>query len=211
MKILFLEESNHLSWSEKPLVIGGWVVSQSKMREINNDIKEIKLKHGIKPLTEIKWTKIGKNKIECYKELIDYAMNNDSMQLRVLIAKRPQVMKLSYKNWYIRLHYSLTLKSPIKIEAIIADKKGVGNESILNDTIEMSLNQPVLEFLNSQESQILQLSDLFLGAIASHDFEIESPHKKEIYNKISQYINMGVSTSIISKQSKYNLFYWGDK
>ncbi|TCG10383.1 DUF3800 domain-containing protein, partial [Mycoplasma marinum] len=206
-KILFLEETSHLSFQTKPLVIGGWVVPKTKMKQINNEIKKIKLKHGVKTLTEIKWTKIGKSKINLYKELVEYAIQNEYMQLRVLVAGDKKNIKLNYKDWYTRLHFSLIKKSPFAIRGIISDRKGSGNEESLISTLEMA-SIPQTTFVDSKESQIIQLSDLFLGAISCYGTEIKSIWKEQIYNIIANEINIGYTTSLYSNQIKYNIFYW---
>lgn len=213
MEILFLEESNHLSYETKPLVIGGWIIPKEKISKISEKIKEIKKKHGIKSNTELKWTKIGKAKIEAYKEIVEYALGNDDMKLRVLVANKQKAFKTNYKDWYIRLHYSLIYRSPISINGVIADRKGKGNEKSLNATLDF--NKPFdafpREFVSSHQSQIIQVSDIFLGAIACVNSDIESPYKKEIFNIISKKINIVNTTSLFSKQNKYNIFYWGTK
>ena len=65
-------ESSNITVENQFMVLGGIVCPSDKKDEIFAQIKKIKKENGINHLSEIKWIKISKSKLNAYKQLINY-------------------------------------------------------------------------------------------------------------------------------------------
>ena len=52
------------------MVLGAVWCPQRKLKEINQRIKEIKVRNNVSPTMELKWTKISPGKLDLYKDLV---------------------------------------------------------------------------------------------------------------------------------------------
>ena len=90
---IYCDESCHLEVSsknrenQKSMVLGGITCPEGAKKEILNDIRDIKVKHGLSRFGEFKWTKVSNNKIEFYKELVRYFFSNNNLKFRGLVFK----------------------------------------------------------------------------------------------------------------------------
>ena len=83
---VYCDESNHLEKDGVSIMVLGTIyVPKEKVKVANKRIREIKEKHGIKPTTEIKWTKVAIGKIQFYLVIIDYFFDNDDLHFRSII------------------------------------------------------------------------------------------------------------------------------
>lgn len=64
---IYCDESTHLPNDGRPyMVFGAIVCPVSRSREVAVRLREIRVKHQIRPDFEIKWTKVSPAKIEFY-------------------------------------------------------------------------------------------------------------------------------------------------
>ncbi|EFS87497.1 hypothetical protein HMPREF2925_00345 [Propionibacterium sp. HMSC075A12] len=64
---IYCDESTHLPNDGRPyMVLGAIVCPVSRSREVAVRLREIRVKHQIRPDFEIKWTKVSPAKIEFY-------------------------------------------------------------------------------------------------------------------------------------------------
>jgi len=67
---IYCDESCHLENDHMPvMVLGAIWCSLDKTRKINEQVREIKNSHGIKPDFEIKWKKVSPAKKQFYKDI----------------------------------------------------------------------------------------------------------------------------------------------
>ncbi len=177
---LYIDESCHLEHDGLPVMCIGYTkVEAVNYAKIKNDIKSIKLKH--KSPTEIKWNKLSLSRIELYKELIDYFFNQP-IKFRCILVKYKD--KLNHKdfnqgdhnNFYYKLVYFLlnSATNPpngneYRVYLDIKDTRGKERLSKIRTVFENKYhgNSPFVHFqhIHSDESELLQLTDLFIGAI----------------------------------------------
>lgn len=68
---IYCDESNHLLNDESNVMVLGSVwLEKQKSKEVNERIREIKLKHNLNSLVELKWTKISHIKYDIYEDLV---------------------------------------------------------------------------------------------------------------------------------------------
>lgn len=64
------------------------------MKSISKRIREIKVRHGLKPEIEIKWTKVSPAKVHFYLDVLDYFFDDDDLHFRALIV--PDKSKINH-------------------------------------------------------------------------------------------------------------------
>ena len=93
---IYCDESCHLPKDNSEVMILGGISCAFDKNKVNQDIRNIKKKHGLSTWFEIKWTKVSIHKIEFYKEVIDYFFVND-LCFRGIVAKDKK--KLNHKKY----------------------------------------------------------------------------------------------------------------
>ena len=110
---IYCDESCHLENDRSHvMVLGAIWTPTSTVREINDQIREIKLRHGLKTTFEIKWTKVSPAQIDFYRELVNYFFGNSDLHLRALVV--PDKTKLrhgefnqNHDDWYYKMYFDM--------------------------------------------------------------------------------------------------------
>ncbi|MDU1314708.1 MAG: DUF3800 domain-containing protein [Clostridium septicum] len=226
---IYCDESCHLEHDSSDVMILGAIACYKEDKEkIFNDIRAIKMKYNLSSWFEIKWTKVSKSKIEFYKELIDYFFSNN-LNFRAVVAKNKKKLDHNqynngdYNEWYYKMYY-LLLDSMIvptdnyRIFIDIKDTKGGPKVEKLHEILcnnKYDFKREVLEDIkqiNSKESEILQLTDLFIGAVGYKNRNLSSSESKlEIIDYIEDKYNKNLMVSTYKNEMKFNLFVWEPK
>lgn len=232
---IYCDESCHLEHDNSDImVLGAIMCNYGDVRKISKDIRTIKIKHNLNKNYEIKWTKVSKNKLGFYKELIDYFFNNNSLRFRAVVAKGKKdlnndLYNQTYDEWYYKMYYLLLNKmlDPLTHYNIYMDIKDTNGghkvkklKNILNNYLYTFSQECVrkLQLVTSNESELLQLSDLFIGAIGfknrflSYDGgnvdNVPSNGKTQICNYIAEQYNLTLLRKTPISETKFNLFVW---
>lgn len=224
---IYCDESCHLEHdNEKYMILGGIICNKSIRNKIRNDISEIKERHGIKQRAEIKWNKVSPSKINYYKELIDYFFENEDLHFRALIIDKTQLRHVDFNqthdDWYYKMYYQLLLnlvepKQENYIYLDIKDTKSAKKVEGLKKYLSFKLMDYEFEIIkniqsiNSQDSTIMQLADLLIGAIGYrnrkiYDEESSSIAKRELMMHIIHKSGYSLSKSTFLSEKKFNLF-----
>ncbi|HAT4308647.1 TPA: DUF3800 domain-containing protein [Clostridium perfringens] len=223
---IYCDESCHLENDlSDVMVLGGIACNKDEKVKIFNDIRRIKVKHNLSSWFEIKWTKVSSSKIEFYKELIDYFFNND-LKFRGVIAKNKKGLDHDkynngdYNEWYYKMYYLLLDHMIIPMDRYrifidIKDTKGGPKVEKLHEVLcnnKYDFKREVIEDIkqiNSKESEILQLTDLFIGALSYKNRGLDgSESKLKIINYIENRYNKKLNQSTHRCEAKFNLFVW---
>ena len=113
---VYCDETCHLEHDGiNDMVIGAVWCPQDKLREINQRIQKIKIRNGISPSAEMKWTKISPAKVQAYKDIIDYFFDDDALHFRAIII--PEKSKLNHAvfhqthdEWYYKMYFEMLKK-----------------------------------------------------------------------------------------------------
>lgn len=193
---IYCDESCHLPNDNSEVMVLGAIECEDKnKKEMFNEIRRIKQKHGISSWAEIKWTKVSQSKLNFYKELIDYFFNNN-LSFRCIIAPNKSSLDHElynngdYDEWYYKMYYLLLLpmignKTDIislqepdcRVFIDIKDTKGGPKVKKLREILIKGIKKESLPGLNnknflkdvyqinSRESELLQLADLLIGIV----------------------------------------------
>jgi len=219
---IFCDESNHLSSDTSNLmVIGGILCPTLEVESVNRYIKHLKHKHNAN--NELKWTKLNNNKKEFYRELLEFFFSrvNTKFNAQIVINKSNlnhakyndgEADKFYYKMYYYALLPFLEVNEDFNIFIDYKDTKGGQRAKKLNEVIHNTFYGNInCEFtiIHSHESQIMQLTDIMIGAISYKNRE-DIEHKSEIKNFIIDTIEElnGASLDISSPEweEKFRIF-----
>lgn len=224
---IYCDESCHLEHdNQKYMVLGGIICERSVRNKIKRDILEIKTRNNIRKNAEIKWNKVSPSKLNYYKEIVDYFFDNDDLRFRALIIDKTQLrhnaFNQTHDDWYYKMYYQLLLNlvEPKQENYIYLDikdtksaKKVEGLKKYLNFKL-MDYEFEVIkniQSINSQESTILQLADLMIGAVGYknrkvYDEENASIAKRELMMYIIEKSGYSLNKSTFLSEKKFNLF-----
>ncbi len=223
---IYCDESCHLPHDKSDLmVIGGISCPKDKVEYINKAIRDIKEKHGVYRFAEIKWTKVSESKYEMYEELVDLFFDNSFLNFRAVVALNKSQLNyerfhLTHDDWYQRIYY-LTLREMIEIGkkyyvyVDIKDTKGSEKinklKTVLNNVVRYFYNETVknIQLVRSDQIQLMQLSDLLIGAVGYSNRKLSSNSAKiKLIEHIEELSGRSVSKTTPKSETKFNIFKW---
>ncbi len=230
MQLIFCDESCHLEHDDSNyMVLGAISCPENKKQEIYNEIKQIKTKHNLSENFEIKWTKVSKGKIEFYEEIIDYFFKTKELHFRTVVASKENLKFYTdmpgddYPTWYYNIYF-LLLNSIIfrddSYKIFIDIKDSLGGERVKK--LKEVLCNNIYDFkgevikdiiqIHSHSSQILQITDLLIGAMSYNTRKLsKNQGKLMLINKIKERLNplkIDIEKTTRKQEEKFNIFYW---
>jgi hypothetical protein len=207
------------------MVLGAVWCPADKAREVMTRVKEIKARHGVRALTEVKWVKASPAKLELYLELVDYFFDDDDLHFRALIV--PDKGKLDHSSfqqehddWYFKMYFDMIKillgpKDEYRIFLDIKDTRSSAKVAKLHDVLCNNMYDFRREILRqiqtvrSHEVQILQLCDILLGAVSYANRDLHTSRAKErLVERIKQRSGYNLRHTTLYGESKFNLFVW---
>ncbi len=221
---IYCDESCHLEHDNIPVMVLG-AISCNKLyrKRIFKDIENIKIKHGIGRKSEIKWSRISMSKIDFYKEIINYFFENENLSFRGLVVRNKDLLdhekyQQTHDEWYYKMYFKLLsriIKNDIRndIYLDIKDTKGSSRRYKLQEVLSNSIydfnNNIVhnIQAIDSRESLILQIVDLFIGALGYTNRNLKtSKAKLEIIRYIKEKTGYSLIKSTLPTENKFNIF-----
>ncbi|MBC8418169.1 MAG: DUF3800 domain-containing protein [Desulfobacteraceae bacterium] len=224
---VYCDESCHMENDhQKAMVLGAVWCPLEKTREISRHIRETKLRHGLKPGFEIKWTKVSPGKIAFYEDLISYFFAEEDLHFRALIV--PDKSKLRHADfpnqdhdvWYYKMYFDmlkviLTPRSRYRVYLDIKDTHGGAKVAKLHDVLCNNMydfSREIIEriqLLESKQVELLQLADLLIGSV-SHANRIHggSKAKGDLVALMRQESGYSLTKTTLLREEKVNIFSW---
>lgn len=227
MKLVYCDESCHLpNDHEKFMVLGAMACDEKNKNRINKAIREIKVRHGFSSYYEIKWTKVSQSKLDFYYDLIDFYLSEEALQFRAVIASKSNLNHNKYNHgshddWYYKMYY-LLLKPILggegeyliylDVKDTIGSKKVTTLKKILNKNRQAAVVEDI-RLVDSTAIDLLQLADLFIGAIGYKNRNCHSqPNSSNAKQSLIDYLSKKTDLSLVNStglfHSKFNLFRW---
>ena len=223
---VYCDESCHLENDHMPVMaIASVWCSMSKTRELSRELRQIKLKHGLSKHFEVKWTKVSPAKLDFYLEFIDYFFNHEDLHFRGIII--PEKKELDHRlhnqthdEWYYKMFFVLlkeiidpdcSYRIYLDIKDTRSENKRAKIEEILRSLHYDSDGRIIdrIQQIRSHESQIMQLTDLLMGALRYHNERLNnSKAKLSIINRIQERSGKTLYQTTWPKESKFNILIW---
>jgi len=223
---IYCDESSHLEHDrQEVMVLGAIWCPVEEVRKINVRIREIKEKHKLSKSFEIKWTKVSTGKYDFYEDIINYFFDTYDLHFRALVI--PDKIKLDHRKfsqthntWYFKMYFNLLKvifnpKDHYRIYLDIKDTKSEVKVLKLHEVLCNNLydfSRDIIEniqTIRSEEVEIIQLVDLFIGAIGYLNKGLDSSSAKiNLINRIKKLSNYDLTGSTLYREEKFNLFVW---
>jgi hypothetical protein len=210
---------------QKVMVLGAVWCPKEKTRQANIELRELKQRFGLTRYFEAKWVKVSPAKIDYYLALLDYYFNNADLHFRALIV--PDKEKLSHAtfgqthdDWYYKMYFDLlkaifTPHDAYRVYMDYKDSRGGEKVKNLHDILCNNMYDYSREIIRdvqlvrSHECELMQLTDLFIGAIAYVNRELNtSPAKLQIIKKIQELSGYSLTRTTLLHEDKVNIFRW---
>lgn len=227
---VYCDETCHLEHDGiNVMVLGAVWCPQSKLKEINQRIRQIKERNGVSPTMELKWTKISPAKIDLYRDIVNYYFDDDDLHFRAVVI--PDKSKLNHEqfhqthdDWYYKMYFDMlkAIFNPTdnyEVYIDIKDTNSYRKAQKLKDVCCNSLydfSQRVIKRLQpirSEEVQIMQLVDILIGAVGyeNRNFPAEfekSAAKQNIIELIKKRSGYTMRKTTLLREEKLNLLAW---
>ncbi len=212
----YCDESCHLENDGFPYMILSFVSTAHHQLKIHNEnIRKIKRKHYFKG--EMKWSKASKSQYECYKEVIEYFFATD-LKFRAIIIDKSQLKHQEFgqthndfydKMYFQLLNHKIDPMNTYNIYIDIKDTYSYLKAKSLKKYLERDYkNIRNLQVIKSYESELMQLTDVLMGAIS---YKLRSYNKMTAKNKLIELIEKSCSHKIVyptyKSEEKFNLFF----
>lgn len=227
---VYCDETCHLEHDGiNIMVLGAVWCPQSKLKEINQRIRQIKERNGVSSTMELKWTKISPAKIDLYRDIVNYYFDDDDLHFRAVVI--PDKSKLNHEqfhqthdDWYYKMYFDMlkVIFNPrdnyevyIDIKDTNSYRKALNLKEVCCNSL-YDFSQRVIKRLQpirSEEVQIMQLVDILIGAIGYENRNFPSELKKstakqniiELIKKSSGYT---MRKTTLLREEKLNLLAW---
>lgn len=223
---VYCDESCHLENDHHHvMVLGAIWCPLDKVAQINKQVRGIKERHGLKKDFEIKWTKVSPAKQQFYLDVLNYFFDNKDLYFRALIIPDKSELKhdlfgQDHDTWYYKMYFNLikVILSPhcrYRIYLDIKDTRSASkiarlHEVLCNNIYDFSRNIiERIQTVRSHEVEIMQITDLLMGAISYINRGLCSSVAKnsmvELMKKRSGY---NLTQTTLLRENKVNLFRW---
>ena len=223
---VYCDESCHLEHdNQQVMVLGAIWCPSDEIRNIGVRVREIKKRHRLSQNFEIKWTKISPAKKQFYIDLIDYFFDDNDLHFRALIVPdkdklRHDFFNQSHDDFYYKMYFDmlkviLNPNARYRIFLDIKDTRGATKVKKLHSVLCNSIydfSRQILkdvQTIRSHESEILQLTDLLVGAMSYVNRGLNSSEAKlEIVKRISERSHYSLTRTTLLREEKINIFVW---
>jgi len=234
---IFCDESCHLEADKSDVMaLGAIWCETSAVPAISKEIRQIKQAHGLALPAggdergfEMKWSKVSPGKLSFYEEIVAYFIDNDRLHFRGMIVNNKKSLdherfSQTHDEFYYKCYYNLLirlLEKPNNTYSVYLDIKDTRGgpktkklQSYLCSKIrdqDCSILKRV-EQIRSDESEILQLTDLILGAVSYYNRGGNQSHAKlgliDVLATRGRAYPRDLSRTSYLSEGKVNLLSW---
>lgn len=213
---IYCDESTHIENDGQPYMILAYISSPYHLLKMHNkNIREMKLEHFYRG--ELKWSSISKSQYPFYNDLVDYFFSND-LTFRAIVINKAELnhsaFNQDHNTFYDKMYYQLLNKkidpnNKYNIYIDIKDSYSYLKARNLKRYLERDYhNIRNLQIIRSYESELMQLTDVLMGAI---NYKLRGLNKVTAKNNIIEKIERHCGKSLTEKtgpnENKFNLFF----
>lgn len=223
---IYCDESCHLEHdNQKAMVLGAVWCPLDKVEESRARIKEIKVKHGLPPWFEMKWTRVSPARHDFYLDILDYFFDDDDLHYRAVVV--PDKEKLAhdrfqhthdtfyYKMYFEVISQVLKPRNSYSIYIDIKDTRSQAKVVKLREVLANSLYDFDMEIVQkiqqvrSNEVQHLQLADLLTGCVSYANRALSSSTAKvALVDRMKERSHYSLVRTTLLSEDKVNLLVW---
>lgn len=213
----YCDENCHLEHDDSQFMIISYVSSAyNQVKLHSSNIRALKEKHFFKG--EVKWSALSKSQYPFYKELIEYFFATD-LQFRAIVIDKSKLkhheFNQTHDDFYDKMYFQLLNKKIfpensyniyIDIKDTHSYEKAANLKKYLNHNYVSCVR--TLQIIRSYESELMQLTDVIMGAIGYHLSGRKAViAKNKIIERIQVHCTLPITQSTPKDTEKFNLFY----
>jgi len=223
---VYCDESCHLlNDGQKVMTLGAVWCPAEATRRLSLVVRRRKVEDGLGRRFESKWTKVSPAKAAFYTALVDMFFSEPCLRFRgLLVSDKTKLDHITYgqthDDWYYKMYYRLLQPilcpgSQYRVYLDIKDTRSAAKVRKLRDVLananydfDHSMIQRV-QTVRSHDVELLQLADLFIGAIAYRNRGFHGNSGKEaVVERVIARSGKSLVRSTILGEPKFNLFVW---
>jgi hypothetical protein len=214
---IYCDESTHIENDGEPYMLLSYVSTPYHLLKMHNkNIREMKMQHFYRG--EMKWSKISKSQYPFYNEVVEYFFSNESLSFRTIVIDKSQLnheaFNQNHDTFYDKMYYQLLNKkidpgANYNIFLDIKDTYSYIKARNLKKYLERDYqNIRNLQIIRSHESELMQLTDVLMGAI---NYKLRGLNrvtaKNNIISKIENLCGKPLTEKTAQAENKFNLFF----
>ena len=219
---IFCDESSHLPHDKSDIMVFGALYCPSEeVERLNRQIKTLRQTYNYQ--IEIKWTRLISRQWPFYQSLIDLLLHEQCLRFKATVVQNKHSLdhdrfnEGSHSNFYHKMAYYslrdfLTAGDSYRVYLDYMDTQGAEKGRKLGEVLRNG-NKGVTEIdvytIRSHESQLIQLCDLLIGAVAyanRSDIPKQSNIKNQIIRHLEQKLHRKLDMGTPPWEEKFNLF-----
>ena len=225
---LYCDESRHLPHDHEPFMLLGLVSCPAEnVRSYHLELRDLVLTYRLTDNYEIKWTHIRPGKLAFYEAVVDWFFSKRDLVFRCLLLPDKQTVfeRLPEDNQdlaYYRLYAHLLRSAfePEKGYRTFIDKKDTrGGDKIREvrewlrrdqDDLDGKSVQGIQQ-IQSHEARLMQLTDLFLGAVGAARSENSPPEsKKAVVTRLAEHVGSPIAWDTETLSDRFKIATYHD-
>jgi hypothetical protein len=223
---VYCDESCHLENDrQKVMVLGAVWCPVEKSRLIAEQIRGLKVAHGLASDFEIKWTKVSPAKAAFYRAILDYFFDEEALHFRAWVISDKTRLRhgefgQDHDTWYYKMMFGLLepLLSPQSRYRIYLDQKDSRSADKVKNLHEVLCNnlydfdRRIIDWVQVVESRAveqLQLADLLIGAIGYANRGLAANGGKQaLVLRLQERSKYSLTRTTLLREPKLNIFIW---
>ena len=223
---IYCDESCHLEHDgQSAMTLGAVWCPAASARQIAEDIRALKMRHGMGRHFESKWAKVSPGGLPFYQSLLDYFFDTPHIHFRAVVAAdksslRHDDFRQTHDDWYYKMYFQLlsVLLSPSARYAIYLDIKDTQSGPKTTKLWEVLCNNirdfdrevvRQLQTVRSHEVEQIQLVDLLTGIVSAANRDMTtSPAKLALVERMRQRSGYDLTRTAPRSEAKVNVFRW---
>lgn len=226
---IYCDESCHLEHDhQNAMVLGAIWCLQDKTRIVFENIRKIKGRYKLSSNFEIKWTKVSPGKVDFYLNIINYFFDNDDLHFRALIIPDKSIINhelhdQTHDDWYYKMYFNMlkVIIHPKYCHHIYLDIKDTRGSTKIGELQRVLANAHYdfartiierMQIVRSHEVELLQVADLFIGALSYLNRDLAGNSAKEaIIKRIQERSGYTLRETTLYRENKVNLLRWNPR
>ena len=227
---IYCDESCWMQFDDTHVIAWGalWCPYE-KVVGFHEDLRAIKKNHGLSKDFEVKWKKVSPGKVEFYSEIINYFFKQDDLFFRGLLVPDKSILdhesfRQTHNEWYYKMYFDLLKviinpnnrsNSCFNIYFDYKDTWQANRLRELNTVLINYLGNAKANIINnfhsvdSDEVGLIQLADIFTGAIAYTNRDLKtSDAKLQLIKSIQDLSTLSLRNTTPQGSTKFNLLVW---
>lgn len=213
----YCDESCHLRNDGKQFMVLGYVaVPCHKVKQLKGELKMLRLKY--KNTLEVKWTHLNSWNYSFYSKLLDWFFKKGGVRFRAIIVDKNKYIAAKcdhdYDKFYYLMYYQLICHMldtgcHYNIYMDIKDDLSSYRIAVLKEILNVKMGViEKIQHVRSHELDLLQLCDLFIGAISYNLNHVGkcSEAKLQLIEKMKIRTRTDLENTTSKRISKFNLF-----